>query len=113
MLFDCDPSYIRTLMRENRVGKRDLLVKPKSIGPNEVTYVGIKSNRGLEFAKKLEEKLPKITLDFVDEEEEETEEEEQEDVDEGDELDELDESDELDEGDDEDDDEDDEDADDD
>ncbi len=74
MLFDVDPKLIKTLMREQKVGMRDAVVKPKILGPNELTYVGAKSMRGVEFVKFLESKLPKVVLDFdMDEEEDEEE----------------------------------------
>lgn len=74
MLFDVDTKLIRTLMREQKVGARDIVVKAKVLGPNEITYVGAKSMRGVEFVKFLEEKLPKISVEYVDEDEEEDEE---------------------------------------
>lgn len=82
MLFDCDPKLIRTLAKEQKVGLRDVTIKPKILGPNELTYVGAKSMRGVEFVKKLEEKIPKVVLDYVDEEEETDEEETDEETDE-------------------------------
>lgn len=71
MLFDVDMKLVKTLMREQHVGARDLIVKPTAVGPNEVTFVSAKSMRGLEFVKELEAKLPKVTLEWGDEEEEE------------------------------------------
>lgn len=92
-LFDCDPQLIRTLSKEQKVGKRDIVIKPKSIGPNDVTYVGAKSMRGIDFVKKLEEKITKLTMDF-DMEEEEDEDEEAEELEEEEDEEELDEEDE-------------------
>jgi hypothetical protein len=73
MLFDVDPKLIKTLMREQKVGLRDAVVKPVAIGPNDVTYIGAKSMRGVEFLKFLEAKLPKIVLDFDPDDEDEDE----------------------------------------
>lgn len=92
MLFDVDPKLIRTLAREQKVGLRDCVIKPKALGPNDITYVGAKSMRGLEFVKFLEEKLPKVVMDFdledEEEDEEDLDEEETEDEEDEDELDE-------------------------
>lgn len=74
MLFDVDIKLVKTLMREQHVGARDLIVKSTAVGPNEVTFVSAKSMRGLEFVKELEAKLPKVTLEWGDEDEDEDEE---------------------------------------
>ncbi len=96
MLFDCDPKLIKTLAKEQKVGARDIVIKPKAIGPNDVTYVGAKSMRGLDFCKKLEEKITKLTIDYEMDEEEEDEDAEE--LDEEEDLDEeLDEEEDLDE----------------
>lgn len=107
MLFDVDPKLVKTLAREQKVGLRDVVIKAKELGPNDLTYVGAKSMRGVEFVKMLEEKLPKVVLDYdLDEEDEDDEDESVDDEDEEDgddeegldEDDEEDEDDELDEG---------------
>ena len=73
MLFDVDIKLVKTLMREQHVGARDLIVKSTAVGPNEVTFVSAKSMRGLDFVKELEAKLPKVTLEWGDEDEDDEE----------------------------------------
>lgn len=70
MLFDVHEDLIKRLMRESRIGKRDLEVRSVKLGPNTVTFVSAKSEEGLEFTEELSEKLPMIDVaDYMDAEE--------------------------------------------
>lgn len=90
MIFDVHEDLIKRLMRESRVGKRDLEIATVSLGPNKVVRVSARSEEGLEFVEELSEKLPMIDVeDYADIDElDENPEESDEDADEADDEDE-------------------------
>jgi hypothetical protein len=109
MLFDAHEDLIKRLMREHRVGKRDVDFATVELGPNKVVRVSARSEDGLEFLEDLRTRVPVINVrDYVKRGQlaalqenpivvgpEDEEEDEEEDVDE----DELDDEEELDEDD--------------
>jgi hypothetical protein len=69
MLFDVHVDLVKKLARDVGIGKRDAEIKSVMLGPNEVTYVGAKSEDGLEFVRELRDsiKLPLIEYEPEDE----------------------------------------------
>ncbi|HYV99686.1 MAG TPA: hypothetical protein VE967_19660 [Gemmatimonadaceae bacterium] len=71
MLFDVHVDLIKKMARDVGIGKRDAEIKAVKLGPNEVTYVGAKSEDGLQFVKDLRDgyKLPLIEYSPDDDDE--------------------------------------------
>lgn len=69
MLFDVHVDLVKKLARDVGIGKRDAEIKSVMLGPNEVTYVGAKSEDGLDFVRELRDsiKLPLIEYEPEDE----------------------------------------------
>ncbi len=65
MLFDVHVDLVKKLARDVGIGKRDAEIKSVMLGPNEVSYVGAKSEDGLQFVRDLRDgyKLPLIEYD--------------------------------------------------
>lgn len=68
MLFDVDPKLVKKLARDVGLGKSDLAIRGVEVGKNFVTYVGAKTEDGLEFLREMEKKLPRV--DDYDEDDE-------------------------------------------
>jgi len=117
MLFDAHEDLIKRLMREHKVGKRDVDFATVELGPNKVVRVSAKTEDGVEFLEEIQSRVPVIKVgDYAkrsklaalqqnpvvvdeDEEDEEDEEEDDEELDdeEDEELDDEEDDEELDE----------------